>query len=276
MRELVPILRLSSFALSFLFLPFAVVGQEVDSEITLMSNDGTISIVGEYVDFETDAYVISTALGLLRLSSDYVTCTGQACPARGVIPTQSTFEMGFQDGKIIILGEEKWPIDDLFSNISFPGLSQGATMFGVVVEDEEILLAAASVFSELEATINSPVLSSSYLGDPVVDSMLSSGFFPLSVPTSNPDTPIVLVQVTEDDDGESDLLHARLKVIAETSARQLFLEALDYSCDFPILPETISPSVTSSFSVLGTSAEYTFLATFNLDEVCAFLALDQP
>lgn len=57
-------------------LPTAVLADEV----TLKSADGTVNIVGEFVEFTDDNYVIRTGLGDLRISAARVRCEGDACP----------------------------------------------------------------------------------------------------------------------------------------------------------------------------------------------------
>ena len=49
-------------------------------EVTLKSSDGTVNIVGEFVDFKENAYIIKTGLGELRISAERVRCEGAACP----------------------------------------------------------------------------------------------------------------------------------------------------------------------------------------------------
>jgi phosphate transport system substrate-binding protein len=51
--------------------------------VNLVSADGTVDIVGEFVAFEDNTYVIRTALGELRLSAKRVSCVGDACPSLG-------------------------------------------------------------------------------------------------------------------------------------------------------------------------------------------------
>ncbi|MEM7641919.1 MAG: phosphate ABC transporter substrate-binding/OmpA family protein [Pseudomonadota bacterium] len=51
------------------------------SEVNLISADGTVDIVGEFVEFTDNSYVIRTALGELRLSAERVRCEGDACPS---------------------------------------------------------------------------------------------------------------------------------------------------------------------------------------------------
>ena len=48
--------------------------------VNLISADGTVDIVGDFVDFVDNTYVIRTALGELRLSAKRVRCEGDACP----------------------------------------------------------------------------------------------------------------------------------------------------------------------------------------------------
>ncbi|MEL6522113.1 MAG: phosphate ABC transporter substrate-binding/OmpA family protein [Pseudomonadota bacterium] len=68
-------------------LPTAVLADEV----TLKSADGTVNLVGEFVEFKDDNYVIRTALGELRISAARVRCEGAACP---------TFEVADSDMSI--------------------------------------------------------------------------------------------------------------------------------------------------------------------------------
>lgn len=57
-------------------LPTAVLAQTV----TLRSQDGSVDISGELVDFAENIYVIRTLLGELRLSAERVSCSGDGCP----------------------------------------------------------------------------------------------------------------------------------------------------------------------------------------------------
>ena len=49
-------------------------------EVTLKSADGTVNLVGEFIDFADDNYVIRTGLGDLRIAASRVRCEGDACP----------------------------------------------------------------------------------------------------------------------------------------------------------------------------------------------------
>jgi phosphate transport system substrate-binding protein len=49
-------------------------------EVTLKSADGTVNIVGEFVEFKDDNYVVRTALGELRIAANRVRCEGADCP----------------------------------------------------------------------------------------------------------------------------------------------------------------------------------------------------
>ncbi len=49
-------------------------------QISLKSTDGTIDLVGEFVEFANDTYIIRTSLGDLRISARSVICEGAACP----------------------------------------------------------------------------------------------------------------------------------------------------------------------------------------------------
>jgi phosphate transport system substrate-binding protein len=50
-------------------------------DVSLKSTDGTVNVVGEFVEFVDNSYVIRTALGELRISAANVTCEGAACPS---------------------------------------------------------------------------------------------------------------------------------------------------------------------------------------------------
>jgi len=58
-------------------LPTAV----LSGEVSLKSADGTVNIVGEFVDFADDHYVVRTALGDLRIAASRVRCEGADCPS---------------------------------------------------------------------------------------------------------------------------------------------------------------------------------------------------
>ncbi len=49
-------------------------------QVSLLSQDGTINIKGEFVSFDENIYIVRTALGELRLSAERVRCEGAACP----------------------------------------------------------------------------------------------------------------------------------------------------------------------------------------------------
>ena len=52
-------------------------------KVTLKSADGTINLVGDFVEYKDNNYVIRTALGNLRVSDSRVRCEGAACPDLG-------------------------------------------------------------------------------------------------------------------------------------------------------------------------------------------------
>ncbi len=55
----------------------------VAEQVTLKSADGTVNLVGDFVDYKDDNYIIRTALGDLRISAARVRCEGDACPDLG-------------------------------------------------------------------------------------------------------------------------------------------------------------------------------------------------
>lgn len=58
----------------------AAPGFAFGQDVTLKSADGTINIVGEFLEFTDNAYMIRTALGEMRISAERVRCEGSACP----------------------------------------------------------------------------------------------------------------------------------------------------------------------------------------------------
>ena len=52
----------------------------IADEVTLKSSDGTVNIVGDFIGFEENSYLIRTGLGELRISAERVRCEGDACP----------------------------------------------------------------------------------------------------------------------------------------------------------------------------------------------------
>ena len=59
-------------------------------EVTLQSSDGTVNMTGEFVDFRDNAYIISTALGELRVAASRVNCIGDSCPTFGTVEADIT------------------------------------------------------------------------------------------------------------------------------------------------------------------------------------------
>lgn len=53
------------------------------AEVTLRSADGTVNLVGEFIEFTDNNYVIRTGLGDLRISASRVRCEGEGCPDFG-------------------------------------------------------------------------------------------------------------------------------------------------------------------------------------------------
>ncbi len=49
-------------------------------EVALKSADGTVNLVGEFIEFKDDNYVVRTALGELRIAANRVRCEGADCP----------------------------------------------------------------------------------------------------------------------------------------------------------------------------------------------------
>ncbi len=49
-------------------------------EVTLTSDDGTMTISGELLDFTDDTYIIQSDVGPLRIQASFVQCSGAGCP----------------------------------------------------------------------------------------------------------------------------------------------------------------------------------------------------
>lgn len=56
--------------------PTAVLSEQV----SLRSADGTVNLIGEFIDYKEDHYIIRTLLGDLRIAASRVSCEGAACP----------------------------------------------------------------------------------------------------------------------------------------------------------------------------------------------------
>ncbi len=53
-------------------------------QINLKSNDGSMNITGELIEFKDDVYLIDSHFGRLRVEASLVNCTGEACPSTTV------------------------------------------------------------------------------------------------------------------------------------------------------------------------------------------------
>ena len=60
-------------------------------QVSLRSQDGSVNINGDLVSFEDNFYLVSTALGELRLSAERVSCVGEACPTFAEVTPDVTF-----------------------------------------------------------------------------------------------------------------------------------------------------------------------------------------
>jgi phosphate transport system substrate-binding protein len=68
-------------------IPMAALAEEV----SLKSSDGTVNLVGEFVEFVDNSYVIRTALGELRVNAANIRCEGEACPTFDVASADLVF-----------------------------------------------------------------------------------------------------------------------------------------------------------------------------------------
>lgn len=64
-------------------------------EVTLKSADGTVNLVGEFIEFTDNNYVIRTGLGDLRISASRVSCIGDDCPTFST--TEADINIGGSD-----------------------------------------------------------------------------------------------------------------------------------------------------------------------------------
>ncbi|WP_373635113.1 substrate-binding domain-containing protein [Yoonia sp. SS1-5] len=78
----------SAVALAAALIAPAAVGA---GEVTLKSEDGTVNLVGEFVEFVDNNYVIRTGLGDLRISAARVRCEGESCPEFNVVDADLQF-----------------------------------------------------------------------------------------------------------------------------------------------------------------------------------------
>lgn len=62
----------------------------LSGEVTLRSADGTVNIVGEFVEFVDNSYVVKTGLGDLRVSAARISCIGESCPTFGEVEADVT------------------------------------------------------------------------------------------------------------------------------------------------------------------------------------------
>lgn len=118
-------------------------------EVTLKSSDGTVNLVGDFVAFEDNTYVIRTALGELRISAARVRCEGAACPS---------FETAQAD--VLIAGSD----------------TVGLGMMPLLIDgyagylDAEATVAATSTDGEILATL----IGDQGFGDPIGSYLVSS------------------------------------------------------------------------------------------------------
>ncbi|MDA8586196.1 phosphate ABC transporter substrate-binding/OmpA family protein [Rhodobacteraceae bacterium] len=66
-------------------------------QVTLKSADGTVNLVGDFVDFTDDNFIIMTPLGELRISASRVRCEGAACPQFGSETVSADVEIAGSD-----------------------------------------------------------------------------------------------------------------------------------------------------------------------------------
>ena len=118
-------------------------------EVTLKSSDGSVNLVGEFLTFEENTYVIRTALGELRISAARVRCEGDSCPV---------FETTQAD--VIIAGSDTVGLGVM------PLLLQGYAGY----LDAEAIVTATSNESELLAEL----IGEQGFGDPVGKYLVSS------------------------------------------------------------------------------------------------------
>ena len=57
-------------------------------EVTLSSEDNSVSVTGELVSFDGQNFIIRTAMGDLELAAEVARCSGESCPDRGTPPAE--------------------------------------------------------------------------------------------------------------------------------------------------------------------------------------------
>ena len=128
---------------------FMVPVAAIADEVTLKSSDGTVNLVGDFVAFEENTYVIRTALGELRISAARVRCEGAACPS---------FETASAD--VLIAGSDTVGLGMM------PLLLDGYAGY----LDAEATVAATSTKGEILATLT----GDQGFGDPIGSYLVSS------------------------------------------------------------------------------------------------------
>ncbi len=96
-------------------------------EVVLKSADGTVNLVGEFIEFKDNNYVIRTDLGDLRISATRVRCEGDACPTSAAT-----------EADVIIAGSQSVGVGVMPLLMSGYGAFLGAevTVSSTAVEDE--------------------------------------------------------------------------------------------------------------------------------------------
>lgn len=118
-------------------------------EVTLKSSDGTVDLVGEFVAFEDNNYVIQTGLGELRISAERVRCEGADCPSFDAI-----------EADVVIAGS------DAFGVGLMPLLLQGWAGY----QDADATITSTSKKGEIVAEF----IGDQGFGDPLGNYMVSS------------------------------------------------------------------------------------------------------
>ncbi len=107
-----------------------------DASVRLEANDGSAVIVGELVEFDDGLFTVDTALGLITLEADDVSCVGAICPTEDAEAetTVNNIRLASEDGQTEVFGELVgfedgiYTIDTLLGQLQIA--SEDVTCFG--------------------------------------------------------------------------------------------------------------------------------------------------
>jgi len=245
-------------------------------EVLLRSPDGFINVEGEIIDFNGVMVFVNTSVGRVSIPASEVFCYGRGCeeclgsgcgevPFMGVLqPRTFNYE--------VVLAENGFVFTQVGSDSGASSIDNGALLrFARQVwpQVEPIgLISELALVKSIAETIYQPPLTEDYRDDPILVSLSELGLLNIEPGIVETTLAPIRVQATPSEDDLNELIYARLSAIAQSAASSVFSEAAEYSCDVSPRPATISPSIKTSFNVLGASAEFNFEATFILSDIC--------